>query len=83
MPDSDYHLATLWMSATPDPGEHELDQEAEKTQWETSNPEGVTYKNISLLLQPTLPDINDFSRRRSSRVVKPSEKAKQLNDLTL
>ena len=90
--ETDYDLAKLWMSATADPLEHELDQEGDKTRLDTSdsegvksstNPEGVTNKNLSMLLQPTLPDINELSRRRSSRVVKPSEKAKASNDSTV
>jgi len=80
----DYDLTKLWMSANTNPEEHLLDQEADVKKSETSNSEGeneqhnsegVLHKNQDLLLQPTLPDINKFSRRKSRRVVKPSERA--------
>ena len=46
--------------------------------------EGVeNNKNIEVLLQPTLPDLNEVSRRKSSCKSKQTEKAKESKDPAL
>ena len=54
-----------------------------------SNPEGDESvqqqnssdpKNIEILLQPTLPDLNELSRRKSPRTPKPSAKVHESTD---
>ena len=43
-----------------------------------ANSEGE--KNVTLLLEPTLPDINEMTMRRSERIKRPSAKAVESND---
>ena len=43
---------------------------------------GSTIKNAKILLQPTLPDLDEFTRRKSSRTPKPSTKVKETSDST-
>ena len=45
--------------------------------------EGVGDKNINGLLQPTLPDLDQMTRRKSSRTPQPTTKAKKSSDHTI
>jgi len=85
----DYDLAKLWMSMNNNPEKHLLDQEGDGVSTETLNPEGEKFtahpegvgkKNIDLLIQPTLPDLNEMTRRKSSRIRKPTERVKGSHD---
>jgi len=85
----DYDLAKLWMSMNNNPEKHLLDQEGDGVSAETLNPEGakltahpegVAKKNIDLPMQPTLPDLNEMTRRKSSRIIKPTERVKGSHD---
>ena len=40
-------------------------------------------KNLEQLMEPTLPDINQLTRRKSSRTMRPSEKVRQSHDRTV
>ena len=84
-----YDLAKLWMSMNSNPDNHLLDQEGDDERKETPNSEGeqtsmdpetVRKTNIDLLIQPMLPDLNDMTRRKSSRVIKPTEKVRASHD---
>jgi len=88
----DYDLAQHWVEAQAN--NEILDQEGEqllsderiqptKVSFDDSDnvvksPEGD--KNVELLLQPTLPDINELSRRKSTRIRRPTEKAMRSDD---
>ena len=43
---------------------------------------GATNKNTKILWQPTLPDLDGFTRRKSTRTPKPSAKVKEISDST-
>ena len=62
--------------------EKTLVPEEEDNKQEVMNPEGDS-KNVSLLLQPTLPDLDALSCRRSARVPQPLEKALERNDVSV
>ena len=81
----DYDLAKLWVESQHESNTHLPDQEGE--QMSTS---GMTSKRVAwdlegdkhpeLLMQPILPDLNDMTRRKSSRTVKLTSKAQSSND---
>ena len=48
-----------------------------------SNLEGTETKNINMLLQPTLPDLNELTRRKSPRSPKPTKKALNSEDKSM
>ena len=61
--------------------------EGDKHQQRVKDPEGAPsdYKNKHLeqLLEPTLPDINQITSRRSSRAVKPTNKIRNSDDKSI
>ena len=91
----DYDLAKLWAQSLDSPAQYLLNQEGDlpdivekeekmkKVRFadDSANSEGV--QNPDLMLEPTLPDINQMTQRRSSRASKPSWKAKQTSDKTV
>ena len=95
--DLDYDLAEVWIQAQGDPTTPPPDQEGEVSVERRSakivsfddesvplDSEGAAEnKNVEILMQPTLPDINDFSGRKSSRKSKPTDKAKESKDPAL
>jgi len=88
----DYDLAKLWMDMNNNPAKHLLDQEGDKENDsalesegadQPKQSEGVAEKNLTLLLQPTLPDLDDLTRRKSTRIIQPTQKAKESDDSTV
>ena len=88
----DYDLARIWVDSQTDPITSLRDQEGDITPSSNDRDESSREENAKVmqrkegdkffdeLLQPTLPDINELSRRKSSRQSKPSEKALNSND---
>ena len=89
----DYDLAKLWLSSNSvndhlpnqegdsDASNGISDSEGAKSSYKDAltSSEGDP-KNMSTLLQPTLPDLNALSSRRSSRIPQPSRKAMESHD---
>ena len=70
----DYDLAKLWVESQSDFNQHLPGQEGEHTttseptvKKETRNLEGD--KAQHMLIQPTLPDLNEMTKRKSNRIV--------------
>ena len=90
----EYDLANHWVQAHWENDPDSLGQEGERVAKDTNstatkvsfadadeemlNPEGA--KNIDMMLQPTLPDINELTRRKSTRKITPTEKVIQSED---
>ena len=89
----DYDLEKLWAQSLDSPAQYLLDQEGDLPEIvekedkqvrftdDCANSEGAT--NPELLLEPTLPDINQMTRRASSRKSNPSWKARHTSDKSI
>lgn len=89
--DGDYDLAKMWVDSqletTPILHDQEGDEKIElnevpknleRNKVQFSNPEGD--RNLNILLEPTLPDLNELSRRKSARTPKPTTTIKDSSD---
>jgi len=93
--DEDFDLAKMWVDSqleevpilTDKEGDSEevsnakmvsFEQDAKINNLEVSNPEGD--KNINVLIQPTLPDLNELTRRKTARTPKPTFKVRDSSD---
>jgi len=86
-----YDLAKHWVEAHLENDPDSLDQEGEQlAQHIPSQPKKVSFdeperdsegdRHLDLLLQPTLPDLNQLTRRKSSMTITPTEKVIQSKD---
>ena len=86
MKKQNYDLAKIWVESQTLPELYLQDQEGDTNTSEDPdfnerfawNLEGD--KKVDMLMQPTLPDLNSLTRRKSNRQAKPSIKAQQSQD---
>ena len=81
----DYDLAKLWVESQTDSNQHLSDQEGEHKNTSESKEKKLIWnvegdKAQHMLMQPTLPDLNEMTRRKSSRAVKSTIKVHHSDD---
>ena len=91
--ENDYDLAKLWLQSNDLLRDNLPNQEGDgnaNTDTNTMNSEGARRKkvtmnlegdkNMEIMLQPTLPDLDMLTRRKSTRAPQPTQKALESND---